>query len=147
MHMRGLNRKYANNTILNFSFLLCSASVIFLLWHFMIHLNECITLRILFSYKPVCSHLATTYYVATYKTIHMYYLKNVNGLINWHVVGCNKLTTNCFVTKPYPRIYIYQEDLHQLILSLMELHMLPRNVCQQLAVIICQWYLYQTREK
>ena len=54
--------------------------------------------------------MATTHYVTAYKTIHMYYLKkshdslidhvtkvHIDGLVNYHVVGCCKLATNQFV--------------------------------------------------
>ncbi len=35
-----------------------------------------------FGYKPICSSFATTYYVTTYKTIHMYYLKKSHDSLN-----------------------------------------------------------------
>jgi hypothetical protein len=38
--------------------------------------------RTRFGYKRVCNQFVTTYYVAAYKTIHMYYLKKSHDLLN-----------------------------------------------------------------
>ena len=35
-----------------------------------------------FDYKLVCNQFVATYYVAAYKTIHMYYLKKSHDLLN-----------------------------------------------------------------
>ena len=53
-------------------------------------------LKTQFNYKPIYSHLSTTYYMATHKTFTNGY---VDDFITYHVVSCNKMTINQFVVK------------------------------------------------
>jgi hypothetical protein len=57
-------------------------------------------IRIKFGYKLVCNQFATTHYMTTYKTIHMYYKKSHDSLRKefCYKLVCSQLTTTHYVS-------------------------------------------------